>query len=547
MAGEIEGSAPQASVETKINLVRLRERVRSYIDKHHYDSALFWADKLVSLSGGSVEDVYWYAQTLYLTGQYHRASHLLRNKKLDKTHPSCRYLAAKCHYECREWQEALNILDMVDNTHSLNTAPPRFNLTDAETNLLIKDSENSVNLLRGKIYEAMDNRQQAAVCFQEALKQDVYCYEAFDLLVNHHMLTAEEERSLLDCLPFQSQCPEEEVDLVKFLYENKLKKYNKPGDINLPSSLACLNDNLDMVVNLSERHYYNCDFRECFSITSEWPGLAEYSSHNIKATTLDRAYGPAWLAFGHSFEADNEHDQAMAAYFTASQIMKGCHLPVLYIGLEYGLTNNAKLAEKFFSQALSIAPEDPFVLHEMGVIAYQNNDLVEAEQYFMEALKKVKAISKQTMAEKWEPLLNNLGHVCRKRKKYEDALEYHKQAEMICPQNPSTYSAIGYVYSLMGDNMKAVDCFHRALGIRRDDAFSTTMLGHVIEALMMDMSPCEGSEEEVPKFDNPKFKLVATPTAMSVAEDTSPTATPPNDSLADTSLAIDEVEMDASD
>ena len=42
-----------------------------------------------------------------------------------------------------------------------------------------------------------------------------------------------------------------------------------------------------------------------------------------KATTLDRPYGPAWLAFGHSFAAENEHDQAMAAYFTASQLMKG--------------------------------------------------------------------------------------------------------------------------------------------------------------------------------------------------------------------------------
>ena len=42
-----------------------------------------------------------------------------------------------------------------------------------------------------------------------------------------------------------------------------------------------------------------------------------------KATTLDRLYGPAWLAFGHSFAAEGEHDQAMAAYFTASQLMKG--------------------------------------------------------------------------------------------------------------------------------------------------------------------------------------------------------------------------------
>jgi len=42
-----------------------------------------------------------------------------------------------------------------------------------------------------------------------------------------------------------------------------------------------------------------------------------------KATVLDRLFGPAWLAFGHSFAAENEHDQAMSAYFKASQLMKG--------------------------------------------------------------------------------------------------------------------------------------------------------------------------------------------------------------------------------
>lgn len=42
-----------------------------------------------------------------------------------------------------------------------------------------------------------------------------------------------------------------------------------------------------------------------------------------KSTSLDRLFGPAWLAFGHSFAIENEHDQAMAAYFKASQLMKG--------------------------------------------------------------------------------------------------------------------------------------------------------------------------------------------------------------------------------
>ena len=52
-----------------------------------------------------------------------------------------------------------------------------------------------------------------------------------------------------------------------------------------------------------------------------------------KATQLDRLFGPAWLTYGHSFAIENEHDQAMAAYFKASQLMQGCHLPLLYIGL----------------------------------------------------------------------------------------------------------------------------------------------------------------------------------------------------------------------
>ena len=29
-------------------------------------------------------------------------------------------------------------------------------------------------------------------------------------------------------------------------------------------------------------------------------------------------FGPAWLAYGHSFALENEHDQAMAAYFKVS-------------------------------------------------------------------------------------------------------------------------------------------------------------------------------------------------------------------------------------
>ena len=52
--------------------------------------------------------------------------------------------------------------------------------------------ESSINLLRGRIYESLENRGLAAECFREALRADVYCYEAFECLVSHHMLTAQE-------------------------------------------------------------------------------------------------------------------------------------------------------------------------------------------------------------------------------------------------------------------------------------------------------------------------------------------------------------------
>lgn len=56
----------------------------------------------------------------------------------------------------------------------------------------LQQIENSISLLRGRIYEAMDNRGLAADCFRRALQQDVYCFEAFDLLVSHHMMSAQE-------------------------------------------------------------------------------------------------------------------------------------------------------------------------------------------------------------------------------------------------------------------------------------------------------------------------------------------------------------------
>ena len=47
-----------------------------------------------------------------------------------------------------------------------------------------------------------------------------------------------------------------------------------------------------------------------------------------------------------------------------------------------------------FVQALDIAPHDPFVLHELGVTAFQSGQYEVAEKYLRDALLKVEAVCK---------------------------------------------------------------------------------------------------------------------------------------------------------
>lgn len=92
---------------------------------------------------------------------------------------------------------------------------------------------------------------------------------------------------------------------------------------------------------------------------------------------------------------------------------------------------------------------------------------------------------------RWEPLINNLGHCCRKNKKYDESLKYHKQALGLKPQNPATFTAIGFVYALKFNLERAVDYLHRSLSLKRDDIVTTALLKYCLEDLM--------NEDSLPK------------------------------------------------
>ncbi|KAK8395649.1 hypothetical protein O3P69_005634 [Scylla paramamosain] len=550
-----------------LDLDKFRKVVRSSIERHHYRTAMFWADKVVSLSGGAAADVYWLAQTYYLTKQYHRAIVLLTTHKLLRN-LTCRYLVALCHYEVGEYPSALNILEHNDNNNMSPSKVKGEPLSVPEIDDVMSTTC-STHLLKGYIYEATDNRALAAESFQVALQADPMCCEAIHALTQHHMLTAKEEQDLLSSVPLSGWCSEPEGAVVRAVYQTRTNKYCSPNQ-TIPQPVAALGTNADFLTAQAEKLYYNCNFSQCYRLTQEvlkkdpyhteclpihisclvelkqantlfllahklvdlypesalaWFAVGCYyyligkneqaRRYLSKATTLDRVFGPAWIAYGHSFAAENEHDQAMAAYFKAAQLMKGCHLPLLYIGMEYGLTNNPKFAEKFFREALEIAPSDPFVLHELGVVAFSNQEYGVAETYMRKAVALVEegGVAAAVVPEKWSALHNNLAHTCRKLAKYEEAIHFHQQALRLCPGVASTYSALGLVQALVGDYEAAVVSLHKALSLHRDHTTATTLLNTVMEQLTAQTPTFQG-DDNVPPLDLPS-ELVGTDTNTS--------------------------------
>ncbi|XP_066936343.1 LOW QUALITY PROTEIN: cell division cycle protein 16 homolog [Clytia hemisphaerica] len=551
----------------KLNLTQIRNLVRQYIDIHLYDSALFWADKVCTLSKNDQKDVIWLAHCLFLSKQPLRAAQLLKSKGLTSTNLLGRYLAAKCFVECKEWRSALDVLDGEEQElkttfkESINTNPLISTSTstiaaddDGEFSAIISSSlslpyagssksrklEAAVSLLKGTVYEALENRQIATQCFKDALQHDIYCFEAFNLLVSHHSLTSAEENQLLESLPYNTQCNEEEAKLLRFVYKNLINKYSKPVEELLPPVLQPMTGNLDYIVSLAEKYFNNSNFREalrytkyvlkvdnlhegclplyisCLSIlkmTNELYNLAHrlvntYPTRSVswyaigsyylmikknesarkyfgKATSINNTYGPAWLGFAHSFSSDGEKDQAISAYFSASQYMPGSHLPFLNLGREYAQSHDLKLAMKFYKEAMSIAPHDPHIKLELGTLAYENGEYQKAESLLLDCLKKVSHVENDpnTFVDIWEPLFNNLGHVMRKLGKYEDALDYHKQAYQMAPKNSGTCAAMGLCYLLASKYTEAVSILHKALSLKRDDTLSMQLLNEALKSL----------------------------------------------------------------
>jgi len=137
--------------------------------------------------------------------------------------------------------------------------------------------KSAICFLRGKAYEALDNRDLARQWYKAAIKADPLCYEALECLVDNYMLTCEEESELMSSLQFR-----EEDGWLSAFYSCLITKHEKEYvvdakfkelerescSISSSSSGETLKNNTDVLACKAEYYHQSGEYQKCWQLTS---------------------------------------------------------------------------------------------------------------------------------------------------------------------------------------------------------------------------------------------------------------------------------------
>lgn len=203
----------------------------------------------------------------------------------------------------------------------------------------------------------------------------------------------------------------------------------------------------------------------------KWTQARQYFS---KTSLMDPRFGPAWIAFAHTFALEGEHDHAVTAYSTCARMFTGSHLPLMFVGMENIMLSNHALADEALGAANSMCDGDPLLANERGVMAFNHGNLEEASSLFKRALQLAEVT--QSSRKSWTTTYLNLGTCQRKLNHLEEAREtYQKVLELDC-RHSIALGFLGLVNHLLGNVDEAIVIYHEALS-------SDPINSHIIELL----------------------------------------------------------------
>ncbi|KAH7907018.1 hypothetical protein BJ138DRAFT_1015194 [Hygrophoropsis aurantiaca] len=430
---------------------------------------------------------------------------------------ACRYLAAQCQVRQGSWADATELLGESNPFRNSGRSGPAIPNTDGGIKV-----EASMCHLRGILMLKLNRTDQAKHCFMEALALDVKCYDAFDQLVTGEMMAPEEEWEFVQGLAYKEQTPED-ADFIQLIYTSRLRKHKHAEEHALTRRRLVdefgLSDNPDVLFSFADALYTQFRWADCYVMTSrilslvavhtptmplhiacmyhlshlqsklfvlahelvdrepenpiswyavgvwyltagKWSQARQYFS---KTSLMDPRFGPAWIAFAHTFALEGEHDHAVTAYSTCARMFAGSHLPLLFVGMEQIMLSNHALADEALKAAYASCDGDPLLVNELGVMAFTRGDLQQAADLFQRSLELAQVT--QSSESSWTTTYLNLGTCHRKLKNFQKAKENYQRVLEINPQHPQGLAFMGMVYHQLDQVDKAIEKYHEALSI----------------------------------------------------------------------------------
>ncbi|KAI0267660.1 hypothetical protein BC834DRAFT_968598 [Gloeopeniophorella convolvens] len=441
----------------------------------------------------------------------------------------CRYLAAQCLVRQGKWAEATEMLGEANPFRNSGRSGPAVPNTDGGIKV-----EASMCNLRGLLMLKLNRGEQAKLCFMEALALDVKCYDAFEQLVGGEMMTLEEEWDFVRSLAYKEQTPED-AEFVRLMYTSRLRKYKHAEEHALTRRRLVeefgLSDNPDVLFSFADALYAQFRWSDCYAITSrsnthandasahcvhapfapftfkafilahelvdrepesatswyavgvwyltqkKWSDARTYFS---KTSLMDPRFGPAWIAFAHTFAFEGEHDHAVTAYSTCARMFTGSHLPLMFVGMEHIVLSNYGQADEALNAANAMCDGDPLLINERGVMAFNHGKYTEAAEMFRSALELAKVT--QASQASWATTWLNLGTSLRKLGDLEEARKAYIKVLEIDSRSAAALGFLGLVYHLMDRLDDAIIKYHEALSITPLNAHVLELLNFALEA-----------------------------------------------------------------
>ncbi|EEB92904.1 hypothetical protein MPER_08514, partial [Moniliophthora perniciosa FA553] len=319
-------------------------------------------------------------------------------------------------------------------------------------------------------------------------------------------------------LSYSSQAPQDAA-FIQLIYTTRLRKYKHAEEQALARKRLVdeygLGDNPDVLYSFADALYTNFRWSDCFVITSRILSLVTIHNPTVplhlacmyhlkhlhsklfllahemvdrepenpiscarqyfsKSSLMDPRFAPAWIAFGHTFANEGEHDHAVTAYSTAARMFPGSHIPLTFVGMEQIVLSNFKLADEALAAAHSMCDSDALLYNERGVMAYNHGRYTDAAELFEKALSLAEVT--QSSQHSWTTTYVNLGT------RYDEARDTYRKVLALDPRQSLALGFLGLVYHLTGNLENAIVKYHEALSVDPINAYIMELLNIALES-----------------------------------------------------------------